>query len=537
MHSQGTPYDLRNDALAMMAASVVADISSAGVASREMSSDSRRCCPGTVFLAYPGISDDGRAHLADAVARGAAAVVWESDGFRWPEHLRNTRNFPVRGLRTMAGFIAAEFYGHPSKSMWVCGVTGTNGKTTTTQWLAAALDESGVKTTTIGTLGSGFRGQLTPTTHTTPDAIEIQRLLALYKNAGAHAASMEVSSHALTQARTAGLHLECAIFTNLTHDHLDYHGTMQAYGEAKAKLFEVNGLGAGVVNLDDDLGVRLARDLGSRHVPCIGYSISPFFRQDSLKGEFVWAEKVVASRMGLSANVNSSRGCGTLELNQPGMFNLSNALAVLGALIAYGLDFDRALQLLERLPAVPGRMQKVGGLHEPMVIIDFAHTPDALSKVIQAIRPIVQMRGGCLWTVFGAGGDRDASKRPLMGAIAETLSDRVIVTSDNPRTEEPLDIISEVLGGIKEVHRVHLDPDRARAIEWAIRHSASDDVVLIAGKGHEGFQEIRGLRTSFSDIEVARDALIGRKGTSSDQCKGGTPRFTSGPKYPGGRRP
>ena len=521
----------------MTPAMLVSNLRAAGILSGEMFSDSRMCTPGAVFLAFPGQSDDGRLHLADAVSRGAVAVVWEEEEFLWPGHLRHVCNFSVRGLREMAGMVADEFYGYPSKTMWACGATGTNGKTTTTQWLAAALDAASVRTMVVGTLGAGFHGQLAPTTHTTPDALELQRLLARHKKLGARAACLEVSSHALTQARISGVHFDCALFTNLTHDHLDYHGTMQAYGEAKAKLFHVAGLGAGVVNLDDQLGQQLAKDLRSRDIRCIGYSISPTFKRDSLTKEFIWAQRIAASRTGLRADISASGGQGVLELNHPGTFNLSNALAVLGGLLAYGLDFANSLTLMKDLPAVPGRMQRVAESNEPLVVVDYAHTPDALAKVIQALRPVVQMRGGFLWTVFGAGGDRDPSKRPLMGAIADELSDRVVVTSDNPRTEKPLDIIGQVLGGIDDVARVHSEPDREKAIEWAIRRSSPDDVVLIAGKGHETFQEIEGTRKQFSDVMVARGVLERMNGTSKDRGEGMGSIRVSDPRYSGGRAP
>jgi UDP-N-acetylmuramoyl-L-alanyl-D-glutamate--2,6-diaminopimelate ligase len=453
-----------------------------GAMIERLSSDSRRCAPGVAFLAYPGESADGRAHIGDAIARGAAAVLWEKQGFDWRNEWR-VPNAPVEGLKQQAGLLAHEFYGGPSESLWVCGVTGTNGKTSCSQWIAALLKNTAV----IGTLGAGFPGALSASANTTPDAVETHFLLKKLLAGGARAVAMEVSSHGLAQGRVNGVRFSCALFTNLTHDHLDYHGSMAAYGEAKARLFEAPGLEAAVLNLDDAFGVELARRIRRKtrgRVRTIGYSLAP-------------------SDVPVDESIVAAPG---MRIPVLGRFNVSNALGVLGCLRANGIPLEEGARLLEGLPPVPGRMQAVG--EAPLVVIDYAHTPDALEKVLQALRPVARARGGRLAVVFGAGGDRDPAKRPLMGAIAARFADRVLVTSDNPRSEDPLAIISQIRKGIRGQHEV--EADRARAIETAVCTSQAKDVVLIAGKGHETYQEIAGRRLHFSDEEQARRALMER---------------------------
>lgn len=450
-----------------------------------LAGDSRRCAPGVAFFAYPGEKADGRSHIGDAIGRGAAAVFWEQEGFAWRDTWR-VPNAPVPSLRQEAGRLAHEFYGRPSQGLWTCGITGTNGKTSSSHWLAALLGEQGVKTGVIGTLGAGFPGALSGGLNTTPDALEVHRLLKAMRDEGARAAAMEVSSHGLVQGRVNGVRFACALFTNLSHDHLDYHGSMQAYAEAKARLFEMPGLGAAVVNVDDAVGARIAAKSSVRTIT-YGFSDQADLRAGSLRGSKV--------------EIESAWGTAEATIAAVGRFNVSNALGVLGCLIAYGIAFKDGVRLLERLPAVPGRMERVGDA--PLVVVDYAHTPDALEKVLSALRPVAEQRGGRLAVVFGAGGDRDPSKRPVMGAVAKRLADRALVTSDNPRGEDPLKIIAEI--GLADS-----EPDRARAIERVILESAPKDVVLVAGKGHENYQEIAGRRIPFSDAEVARAAVAKR---------------------------
>ena len=450
-----------------------------GAMIERLSSDSRRCAPGVAFLAYPGEAGDGRRHIPEALARGAAAVLWEQEKFSWRTDWR-VPNVPVRDLKQQAGALAHEFYGRPSESLWVCGVTGTNGKTSCSQWIAALLG----KTAVIGTLGAGFPGALSAATNTTPDAVELHMLLEKFRQEGANAVAMEVSSHGLVQGRVNGVRFDCALFTNLTHDHLDYHGTMAAYGEAKARLFEMPGLEVAVLNLDDPFGVELARRLAGR-VRTIGYSLEP--RDAPVDQKLVWDP--------------------TLQIPALGRFNAANALGVLGCLLANGIALEDAKKRLAALPPVPGRMQALG--EHPLVVIDYAHTPDALENVLQALRPVAQKRGGRLAVAFGAGGDRDPTKRPRMGEVATRLADRVLITSDNPRSENPLSIIESIRAAAPGCE---VEADRARAIEKIISSAAREDVVLIAGKGHETYQEIAGRRLHFSDEEHARAALARRAG-------------------------
>ena len=462
-----------------------------------LSSDSRRCAPGVAFLAYPGEAADGRAYIGEAIGRGAPAVLWEESGFSWRPEWR-VPNAAVRGLKEQAGPLAHEFYGRPSESLWVCGVTGTNGKTSSSHWIAAGLARRGARAGVIGTLGSGFPGELSEAGNTTPDALEIHRILKQLAGKGARAAAIEVSSHGLAQGRVNGVRFACALFTNLSHDHLDYHGSMQAYAEAKARLFEAPGLKAAVLNLDDVVGVQLAHKLARRGLRTIGFSLHG---PAGGRAEFI-AARVQGSQMELESTWGKARA----TINQLGRFNASNALGVLGCLVAYGVPFQQAVPLLENLPPVPGRMQAVG--EQPLVVIDYAHTPDALEKVLLALRPVADARGGRLVAVFGAGGDRDPGKRPAMGAAAARIADRVLLTSDNPRGEDPLEIIRQIAKGMEKGHEVEVD--RAGAIGKAVADADARDVVLVAGKGHEDYQEIAGKRTPFSDEAAARAALDAR---------------------------
>jgi UDP-N-acetylmuramoyl-L-alanyl-D-glutamate--2,6-diaminopimelate ligase len=468
-----------------------------------LSSDSRRCAPGVAFLAYPGEKADGRAYIADAIRRGASAVLWEAAGFAW-RHEWAVPNVAVNDLKRHAGKLAHEFYGRPSEALWVCGVTGTNGKTSCSQWIAGALSAHGAKSAVVGTLGAGFPGALVEAVNTTPDALEIHRMMKEFRVQGAKALAMEVSSHGLVQGRVSGVAFDCALFTNLSHDHLDYHGSMEAYAEAKATLFETSGLEVAVLNLDDVAGVRLAQRLEGRGLRIIGYSLSGTRNGTP---EFLAATRVAHAEMDLV----SSWGRGAAKVNQLGRFNIANALGVAACLIAYGLPFQDALRALEKLPPVPGRMQQVGD--KPLVVVDYAHTPDALEKVLQALRPVASARGGRLIAVFGAGGDRDAAKRPVMGAVVSRLADRAVVTSDNPRSEDPLKIIEAIRGGI--AGGCEVEPDRAKAIEAAIAAAGEADVVLIAGKGHETVQEFHDHTLPFDDRQVAHDLLNPSRPTTS----------------------
>ena len=475
-----------------------------GAMIERLCADSRRCAPGVAFFAYPGETADGRRYIEQAIGRGAAAVVWEAEGFAWDEAWQ-VPNTGVNGLKTLAGSLAHEFYGRPSESLWTCGVTGTNGKTSCSQWIAALLGARGVKAGVIGTLGSGFPGALSAEHNTTPDALELHRRLAELRRAGAQGVAMEASSHGLAQGRLNGVAFDCALLTNLSQDHLDYHGTLEAYAEAKSRLFDTPGLGVAVLNLDDVLGVRLAQRLAARGMRTIGYALSEAAVAPGSVTEYIAAREIHVAEAGTDATLCSSWGTVDARINQPGRFNVANALGVLGCLVAYGIPFTEAAALLGSLPAVPGRMQRLGGEGRPLVFVDYAHTPDALEKVLQALRPIADARGGRLIAVFGAGGDRDPGKRAPMGAAASRHADRLVLTSDNPRSEEPLAIIAAVRAGVTT--SCGEEPDRAVAIESALREARSADVVLLAGKGHEAEQVIGGRKLPFSDVAVAAAAL------------------------------
>ena len=464
-----------------------------------LTADSRKVAPGVAFAAYPGERQDGRAFIPQAIERGGDAVLWERENFRWrPEW--PIANIAVDHLRDHAGRIASAVYGHPSERHWVLGVTGTNGKTSVSHWLAQCLSTYNKQTAVLGTLGNGFLEALEPAVNTTPDAIELQERLAAYCERGAQAVAMEVSSHGLAQGRTNGVQFDVALFTNLSRDHLDYHGDMESYGAAKAKLFDVVGLRYGVVNLDDSFGLALAQRLEKNKVPVIGYAIADN-KFPSLPA--LQATDLQFSSSGLSFAVRSPWGDGTVTAPVFGRFNAYNVLAVLGGLIASDVKFSDALNLIPQIKPVPGRMQRLGGGQQSLVLVDYAHTPDALEKTLAAARELVT--AGNLICVFGCGGNRDKGKRPIMGEIAARLSDQVILTSDNPRDEDPQVILAEIRAGMDRDCRII--PERADAIEQAITQAGSGDVILIAGKGHENYQEIRNIRTPFSDLNVAARAL------------------------------
>ena len=448
--------------------------------------------------------------------RGAAAVLYQPEGFAG--NVDAAHALAVPALNELAGGIASAWYGEPSESMRAIGVTGTNGKTSCTQWIAAALSALDGPCAVIGTLGTGMPGRLTHTGFTTPDAPQLQRSLAALAAAGAKSVAMEVSSHALHQGRVNGTAFDLAVFTNLTQDHLDYHRTFEAYEAAKARLFDWPTLQAAIINRDDAAGQRfIARTMG--RVRTIAYGIGPAPLAGRADAS-ISATHVRATATGTAFHLSSDWGESEVEVGTLGLFNVSNLLAVLGALLASGVPLGAALAQLAKLEPVNGRMQRLGGRianDEPLVVVDYAHTPDALEKTLDALRPIAQARGGKLVCMFGCGGDRDATKRPLMGAIAERHADAVVVTSDNPRSEPPQSIIEQILAGMAQPGRARAIEDRANAILQAVRGAAREDVVVLAGKGHEATQEIMGKKRVFSDQDHARLALASR----ATQARGG----------------
>ena len=464
-----------------------------------LTADSRKVAPGVAFAAYRGERQDGRSFIPHAIERGGDAVLWERDNFRWLPEWR-VANFGVDQLRDHVSEIAGAVYGHPSEQLWMLGVTGTNGKTSVSHWLAQCLLLNNKPTAVLGTLGNGFFDALEPAVNTTADAIELQEKLAAYRDRGAAAVAMEVSSHGLDQGRVSGVLFDVALFTNLSRDHLDYHGDMEHYGAAKAKLFDMPSLRYGVINTDDPFGMSLTTRLEKNNVPVIAYGMTDNANKSIA---MLHGRDLQFSANGLALEVRSPWGDGVLQAPVFGRFNAYNVLAVLGGLIASGVDFKNALALLATITPVPGRMQQLGGATQPLILIDYAHTPDALEKTLAAARELVA--SGKLICVFGCGGNRDKGKRPVMGEIAERRADQVILTSDNPRDEDPQAILSEIRAGM--TRSCQIIPDRAAAIAQAITQARAGDVILIAGKGHENYQEIRSVRTPFSDIIVAAQAL------------------------------
>jgi UDP-N-acetylmuramoyl-L-alanyl-D-glutamate--2,6-diaminopimelate ligase len=460
-----------------------------------LTQDSRAVRAGDAFVALAGAQHHGVEFAPVAVAQGAVVVLAEKPS---PES-----RIPGPGevvwiddLRDHLGAIAARFHGDPSAAMEVVGVTGTSGKTSVVQLLAQAFTQLGQRAATIGTLGAGLHGALQAGERTTPDVLQVHALMAQFRDAGATRVAMEVSSHALDQHRVDGVHFDVAVFTNLTRDHLDYHGTMAAYGAAKAKLFAWPGLRAAVINVDDAFGRDLAARIagGVRVLRCAIESNDADVR----------ASSVHTHSDGIDFELATPWGGASVHSPLLGRFNVANLLAVAGVLGALEVPFAQIKAALETLQPVAGRMNRLGGGALPLVVVDYSHKPDALEQVLVTLRDHCE---GTLVCVFGCGGERDAGKRPLMGAIAERLADRVIVTDDNPRGEDGDAIVAQIVAGLREPARAVVERDRAAAIGTAIERARAGDVVLIAGKGHETYQECAGVKRPFDDFKVAQAAL------------------------------
>jgi UDP-N-acetylmuramoyl-L-alanyl-D-glutamate--2,6-diaminopimelate ligase len=490
---------------------VAALLSRLALMPRRITADSRLVRAGDAFAAFPGQQTDGRAFIPDAIARGAGAVLWEALAFRWDAAWR-VSNIAVEDLKSKLGAIADHIYGHPSRDLYVVGVTGTNGKTSCSHWIAQCFAACGRKSGIIGTLGSGVLdtlaghegGALDPSPRTTPDAASVHETLARMRSEGARAVAMEVSSHGLDQGRVNGVEFDVALFTNLTRDHLDYHRTMTEYGAVKARLFAWPTLEACVINHDDAFGRTLASEARSRGQKVLTYGMT---------GGDIVAIRVESTREGMELTVSTPWGRADLTLRLSGTFNASNVLGVLGVLLSSGIGFSDALASLQRVTPPAGRMQRIGGGTQPLVVVDYAHTPDALEKVLDALRPAVT-QGHELICVFGCGGDRDPGKRADMGRIAAARSDRIVVTSDNPRREDPAAIAAAVVAGIHAAggRNFVVELDRGAAIRGAVASARAGDVVLVAGKGHEDYQERNGVRTPFSDAGLAEVALAQKGG-------------------------
>ncbi|MGH8201254.1 MAG: UDP-N-acetylmuramoyl-L-alanyl-D-glutamate--2,6-diaminopimelate ligase [Steroidobacteraceae bacterium] len=509
------PSATRRMPLAELTAGIVA--APAAIDVSDVTLDSRAVGPGALFLACHGHGHHGAEFTADAAARGARAVLYEPS----PGALELVEGAlsglvrdrsggspdvfvaPVPQLSQHVGLIADRFFGEPSQAVTVAGITGTNGKTTCAWLLAQALSHCGRPAAYMGTIGFGFPDALAAAEHTTADAVTVHRRLAAMRALGAEAVSMEVSSHALAQHRVGGVRFHTAAFTNLTRDHLDYHGTMTAYADAKARLFAWPGLAARVINVDDEFGARLAGQLSAAQL--VITTRAGAGHEPPADTRVVSAVRVEAAVSGLRLDVESSWGAAKLNVPLIGEFNADNTLTVLAVLLTWGIPMAAAAAALESCRAAPGRMEAFGGSDAaPLAIVDYAHTPDALAKALRAARRHCRAR---LRVVFGCGGDRDPGKRPMMGRIAAELADELVVTDDNPRSEPPEQIVADILAGIPRGAATRVEHDRARAIRATLERSGAEDVVLIAGKGHEEYQIYGSERRPFSDQSVACAAL------------------------------
>lgn len=468
-----------------------------------LTTDSRRVQPGAAFIAWPGYASDGRSYVAAALAAGAAACLVEADGAA-AFGFDDARIAALPGLKAATGEIAHRFFGAPSAALDVVAVTGTNGKTSTAWWVAQALSAQGRGTGVVGTLGVGVPPNVQSTGLTTPDPVTLQAAFRGFVDQGLKAAAIEASSIGIVEQRLAGTRIAVGLFTNFTQDHLDYHGSMEAYWAAKTELFAWAHLRAAVINVDDEYGARLAARLAGDRADLWTYSAA---RDARLR-----AVDVGYRDGGLAFAVREGVSTASVRTHLIGDYNVSNLLAVIGGLRALGVPLADAAASCAGLTPVPGRMQRVAAAPaQPVAVIDYAHTPDALDKALRALRPFAQERGGRLWCVFGCGGNRDATKRPLMGGIAEQLADRVVVTSDNPRHEAPGVILEHIVAGLAQPAQALVIEDRRAAITLALTQAAAPDVVLIAGKGHEDYQEIAGIKHPFSDVEAASHVLRERR--------------------------
>ena len=496
---------------------VIVDAECAAVSVDDLTQDSRAVTPGCAFLALRGRTQHGLAFAAQAAAAGARAILWEPTADTGvPDFPSGLVGIRVPDLARRAGPIADRFFGAPSAALWIAGITGTNGKTTVAWLVAQALANAGRLAGYIGTLGAGIPPQLRDATHTTADAVTVHRELARQRAAGAVSVAMEVSSHALDQDRIGGVRLRSAAFTNLTRDHLDYHGTMQAYGEAKARLFGWPGLGSSVINIDDEFGAALARSgsvTGQLIVTARLAGSRSLQQQLAARGAgWLRAEQVTIHGRGMTLVIDSHLG--RCELSAPliGEFNADNLLCALGLLLSADLPLDRAAHALAGAGAPCGRMEAFAASGQPLAVVDYAHTPDALAKALRAVRAHCT---GQIVVVFGCGGDRDSGKRPLMGAVAAEHADRLVLTDDNPRSEAPERIVADIQRGLPEGSVARVIHDREAAILAALEGAGPRDAVLIAGKGHEDYQIVGAERRAFSDQAIVNRWLVARAGLPS----------------------
>ena len=479
------------------------------IAINGIASDTRELAAGYLFLACSGISSHGLDHVQQAVAAGAVAVAYDATTAITVPDI-DVPLIAVDDLRGQLGDIANRFFDYPSRSVRVIGVTGTNGKTTVAWLLAQCMRRLGKPCGYVGTLGYGTAEIDEAEGMTTPDVIELHRRLAEFRDSGATCAAIEVSSHALAQQRIDGVQIDTALFTNLSRDHLDYHGDMRAYAEAKASLFLDAGPTRRIINMDSEFGTQLASRCGPDVV-----TVSTNFDRVANDRPYVFVRAVIAREDGFEVSVRSSWDNGSIWLPLPGEFNIANAVLVLAFLLSDGIPFDEASAALSKVVAPPGRLQRVDSAAGPAVFVDYAHTPNAIEVALRALRSHCR---GKLWCVFGCGGDRHRGKRPLMGRAAERLADHIVVTSDNPRSEDAGDIITAIVDGLNDGQNATIIEDRAAAIAWAIRQAGASDVILLAGKGHENYQLIGDERRDFSDYGSAVANLLVRSRREEDDA-------------------
>jgi UDP-N-acetylmuramoyl-L-alanyl-D-glutamate--2,6-diaminopimelate ligase len=470
--------------------------------------DNRKARSGNLFIAHQGYNTHGLLYAQDAVAKGVTVVLWDGDVENRNEILDSISNkvlcLHCENLKFKVGAIASRYYEQPSLSLNTIGVTGTDGKTSIAHFLAQCLDAYDVHCGVLGTLGNGFINDLHPTGLTTVDALLVQKTLAEIQQAGARHVVMEVSSHGLDQGRVNGVAFTTAVLSNMGTDHLDYHGTLDNYATAKRRLFYTPGLGAAVINLDDEFGRKLAKEVRD-HVCVWGYSLEKdVSAYKDIADYFVNTQKIEPFDRGYRLTVATPKGEACFDVPLLGRFNVSNALAVLSTLLVSQFTLEHALNSLSSIHSVDGRVEIITESDKPTVVVDYAHTEQGLSAVCQSMREHFK---GEMWCVFGCGGDRDSSKRPLMAKVAEKYADRIIVTTDNPRHEGPQDIIDEMMTGFSSVENVEVVLDRRQAIDIAITNAQPGDVVLLAGKGHETSQIVGDVHIAFDDRRVAREFL------------------------------
>lgn len=472
----------------------------------DMCIDSRKVESGDVFVALKGAKTDGLSYAGVAAARGASAMLLETRDEILPQ-TGHMKRLSVPELREHLGVIASDFYNNPTAKMTGIAITGTNGKTSISHWTSQMLSACGLSCAAIGTIGCFFEGKtLSAPSLTTPDAVSAQKLFHDLRQQGAQAFAIEASSIGLEQGRLSCTHFDVAVFTNLTRDHLDYHKTFEAYEAAKTILFDWPTLKCAVINLDDPVGVRLAKRTLQRGVSTIGYAIEKCnFTEKGLKT--IIARNCRAQEDGMSFDLVFEGQTETVKVKALGLFNVSNLLAVAAVALSLGMGFKTVKEILSTLVPPKGRLEMVMRAGMPLCVVDYCHTPDAIEKALEALREVSIARMGKLWICLGAGGDRDPGKRPLMGEVAARKADRVIVTSDNPRTEDPQAIAESVFSGVRDKTKAKLVLDRAKAICCAVCEADASDVILVAGKGHEDYQEVMGVKHHFSDSEACESAF------------------------------